>query len=117
MNLHPAEFDPTPVLKKSIIQAPIMYPVSDAPAPVMFDYMGEPPSSGAELSMTAAPEAPMYMAQETPAPAPAMSADYAAFKVPPSPMDLAWQSGAPPMSVPSPSFAYASPSSRMGAPR
>jgi hypothetical protein len=65
MNLHPADFDPTPVLKRSIIQAPIMYPdtpMSDytelgmaaAPAPQM--YMGSPLSSGAELS-TAAPAA------------------------------------------------------------
>ena len=98
MNLQPAEFDNSPVSKQSIIQAPISYEVAEAPAPSMIDYMGETPSVGSYLSMAPPPEAPVYTA-------------------PPSPMDLAWQTGAPPMSAPSPSLAYASPSSRIGAPR
>ena len=105
--LQPAEFDNSPVSKQSIIQAPISYEVAEAPAPSMIDYMGETPSVGSYLSMAPPPEAPVYTAP----PAPPV------YTAPPSPMDLAWQTGAPPMSAPSPSLAYASPSSRIGAPR
>jgi hypothetical protein len=98
MNLHPAEFDPTPV----------------APAPVMFDYMGEPPSSGAELSMTAAPEAPIAFttAAEVTTPAPATSLDYAEYAAAPGSAASMLEMMAPP-----PDWAYSTPSSRMGAPR
>ena len=104
MNLHPADFDPTPVQKRSIIQAPIMYP--EAPSPqMMTDYMGAPPSSGAELSMAAALDTPMYTA----APAPQMMDTE--LGAPPAPQMM----DAP--AAPFPEMAYSTPSSRLGAPR
>jgi len=115
MNLHPAEFDSTPVHKqyKSIIQAPIMYPVTDAPAPpMMVDYLGAPPSSGAELSMAMAPSS--SMGTEMPmseAPAPATSLDYAEYAAAPGSAASMLEMMAPP-----PDWAYSTPSSRMGAP-
>ena len=103
MNLQPAEIDSTPVHKqyKSIIQSPIIYPMTDTPgAPMMVDYMGVPPSSGADLTVN--------MSE---APAPATSSDYADYMSAP-PSASAIMAEAPP-----PDWAYSTPSSRMGAPR
>jgi hypothetical protein len=108
--LQPAEFDNSPVSKQSIIQAPIMYPVIDAPAPpMMVDYLGAPPSSGAKLATDMAPAS--SMGTEMPmsdAPAPATSLDYAA--APGSAASMLE------MMAPPPDWAYSTPSSRMDAP-
>ena len=114
MNLQPAEFDSTPVIKQSIIQQPISYPAADTPA-MSFDYMGALPSSGAELSVSMAPAPSMEMSE---APAPSSSLDYAAYDAlsPSTATSLTFPTGDSPESAP-PNFAYATPSSRMGAPR
>ena len=114
--LQPAEFDNSPVSKQSIIQAPIMYPVTDAPAPpMMVDYLGAPPSSGAKLATAMAPASSMEMSES---PAPASSLDYTAYDAlsPSTAISLTFPTGDSPESAP-PDFAYATPSSRMGAPR
>ena len=115
MNLQPAEIDSTPVHEqyKSIIQSPIIYPMTDTPgAPMMVDYMGVPPSSGADLTVN--------MSE---APAPATSSDYADYMSAPAPATSLDYMSAPPSAgammaeAPPPDWAYSTPSSRMGAPR
>ena len=145
MNLQPAEIDSTPVHEqyKSIIQSPIIYPMTDTPgAPMMVDYMGVPPSSGADLTVNMS-EAPApatssdyadYMSAPAPAtssdyadymsaPAPATSSDYTDYMSAPAPATSLDYMSAPPSAgammaeAPPPDWAYSTPSSRMGAPR
>ena len=130
MNLQPAEIDSTPVHEqyKSIIQSPIIYPMTDTPgAPMMVDYMGVPPSSGADLTVNMseapAPATSSDYADYMSAPAPATSSDYTDYMSAPAPATSLDYMSAPPSAgammaeAPPPDWAYSTPSSRMGAPR